>query len=149
MTRQLSRVLFFFNLSKRKHSDWPWRGFRLPAAVAYPFGRERVRTGRRRLIVRDRKNIPAVRRIARRFADAVDRQQRCRVNVAAVCNQTSLNSRMGKIHGFFVWPALASINRCTGAATMSSRSALGVSAQSSNARCCALHGSGEASDLSR
>jgi hypothetical protein len=149
MTRQISRVLFFPNLSKRKHSDCPRRGFQLPAGVVYPFGRQQVRTGRRRLIVRVRKNIPAVRRIAQRFADAVDRLQRRRVNVAAVCNQTPLNSRMVKIHGFCVWPALASINRCTGATTMSSRSALGVLARSSNASCCALHGSGEASDLAR
>ena len=149
MTRQLNRVLFFPHLSKRKHSDWPWRGFQLPAGVVYPFGRPHVRTGRRRLIVRDRKHTRGPKNSARRFADAVDRLQRRRVNVAAVCNQTPLNSRMVKIHGFCVWPALASINRCTGATTMSSRSALGVLARSSNASCCALHGSGEASDLAR
>lgn len=45
MTRQTSRVLFFPNLSKRKHSDWPWHGFQLPAGVVYPFGRPQIRTG--------------------------------------------------------------------------------------------------------
>jgi hypothetical protein len=147
MTRQISRVLFFSNLSKRKHSDWPWRGF--SCQLVCPFGRQQVSTSRRRLIVRVRKNIPPVRRIARGFADAVDRLQRRRANVAAACNQAPLNSTMVKIHGFCVWPALASINCCTGATTMSSRSALGVPPRSSNASCCALHGSGEASDLSR
>ena len=52
-------------------------------------------------------------------------------------------------YGFCAGPALASTKLCTGATTISSKSALAVFARSIKASCWDLHDSGEGADLSR